>query len=186
MTTATVPNSIKAAGLLLLTAVLTMPPQAAAQAPAPTNPGSGSGAAGTMQPGQPGMGKQGAGSMSGSMSGSMAGMHQKMMGSSETMQKSMASATSEAAKAYVDAMMRMHDEMAIVYSNDADIDFARGMIAHHRGAIEMAEVQLKYGKDEANRKLATKIIADQRAEIAQMEQWLKARNAPSGAEQPKR
>ena len=67
---------------------------------------------------------------------------------------------------------RMHSDMAIAYSGNADIDFARGMIPHHQGAIDMARVQLRHGKDPAMRKLATGIIKAQEKEIAFLRQWL--------------
>ena len=67
---------------------------------------------------------------------------------------------------------RMHSDMAIAYSGNADIDFARGMIPHHQGAIDMARVQLRHGKDPAMRKLATNIIKAQEKEIAFLRQWL--------------
>ena len=41
--------------------------------------------------------------------------------------------------------VRMHSGMAINYTGNADIDFARGMIPHHQGAIDMAQVQLRHG-----------------------------------------
>jgi uncharacterized protein (DUF305 family) len=86
---------------------------------------------------------------------------------------SMTAPMGEAAKAYEAANARMHDAMAISYSGNADIDFARGMIPHHRGAIDMAKVVLKYGKDPEIRKLAEEILAAQEKEIAWMEGWLK-------------
>jgi uncharacterized protein (DUF305 family) len=46
------------------------------------------------------------------------------------------------------------------------------MIPHHQGAVEMAKVELKYGKDAKLRKLAKDIIAAQEKEIAFMKQWL--------------
>lgn len=61
-------------------------------------------------------------------------------------------------------------------NEDADVAFACGMIAHHQGAIDMAEVLLENGEDAEMRALAETIIAAQQAEIAEMTQWL-AENA---------
>lgn len=88
-----------------------------------------------------------------------------------------------AAKAFADANMKMHKDMTIQFSGNADVDFARGMIPHHQGAIDMAEIVLKYGKDASVKKLANEIIAAQRKEIAQMRAWLtKNGTLPGGAD----
>ena len=76
-------------------------------------------------------------------------------------------------KAYNDAMGKMHKDMMITYSGDADADFVRGMIPHHQGAIDMAKIELKYGKDPELRKLAEAVVTAQEAEIKEMKAWLK-------------
>ncbi len=73
--------------------------------------------------------------------------------------------------AYRAAMNTMSHGMAIPYTGDADKDFVDGMIPHYRGAVAMAQVGLKYGKDPQMRKLAQNIIASQNKEIASMKAW---------------
>jgi hypothetical protein len=63
---------------------------------------------------------------------------------------------------------RMHEGMDIAPSDDVDRDFIRMMIPHHQGAIDMALVQLKYGRNEKLRRLAQSIIVEQGQEIAYM------------------
>lgn len=75
------------------------------------------------------------------------------------------------------AQMKAHEKMsvdmgAVKPSGDPDIDFVRMMIPHHQGAIDMAEVELKYGKDESRKELARQIIEAQTREIAEMKDWL--------------
>jgi len=83
---------------------------------------------------------------------------------------------SEAQQAYADVNARMHQGMAAIPA-DADEAFMRGMLAHHRGAVEMAHVELTHGTDLEARALAEAIIAAQGEEIAQMEAWLAGRPA---------
>jgi uncharacterized protein (DUF305 family) len=73
--------------------------------------------------------------------------------------------------AYRDAMTKMGQGMEITYSGNADKDFVAGMIAHHQGAIDMARVELKYGKDPQMRKLARNVITAQEKEITVMKTW---------------
>jgi uncharacterized protein (DUF305 family) len=83
------------------------------------------------------------------------------------------SSSSASTKAFEAANARMHRDMDIKYSGDADADFVRGMIPHHQGAIDMAKIVLAHGKNPDIRKLAEEIIKAQEGEIAWMRNWLK-------------
>lgn len=67
---------------------------------------------------------------------------------------------------------KMRRDMTNSLTGDADRDFVVSMIPHHQGAIEMADIVLKYGKDATIRALAQKIISEQQKEIARMKAWL--------------
>jgi len=76
-------------------------------------------------------------------------------------------------QAAMDTMMSsMHGMKSM---GNPDMDFSMMMIPHHQSAIDMAKVQLKYGKDPEMRALAEKIIADQEREIAEMKALLAER-----------
>jgi uncharacterized protein (DUF305 family) len=73
---------------------------------------------------------------------------------------------------YIDVNSKMHVGMNVVDKGDADRYFVESMLAHHIGAVDMAKVQLEYGKDPELRKLAEEIIKAQEVEINQMKKWL--------------
>lgn len=75
-------------------------------------------------------------------------------------------------KAFAKANAKMHTGMDIEYSGNADVDFVRGMIPHHQGAIDMARIELEHGKNPELRKLAEGIIKAQEEEIRMMQDWL--------------
>ena len=81
-------------------------------------------------------------------------------------------------EAYAKGMNTMHSDMMLgIAEPDADMAFARGMLPHHIGAVDMAKVQLQYGTDEEMRKLAQDIIDAQQPEIALMQNWITAHKA---------
>ena len=58
-------------------------------------------------------------------------------------------------------------------TGDPDHDFAMMMKKHHQSAIDMAEVELKHGKDHKIMGMAKEIISSQQTEIKEFDQWLK-------------
>lgn len=74
-----------------------------------------------------------------------------------------------------DHMMKM-DQVADIQliTGDIDNDFATLMIQHHNSAIENSEAYLMYGTNAQLKGLAQKMIDDQKKEIMELSNWLKA------------
>jgi hypothetical protein len=68
----------------------------------------------------------------------------------------------------VSAMTKMMVDMGIKPSGDVDTDFVAMMVPHHQGAIEMAQAELRYGRNEPLRRMAQEIIVTQTQEIVAM------------------
>ena len=66
------------------------------------------------------------------------------------------------------AMAKMMAAMDVKPSGDVDADFVATMVPHHQGAIDMAQAQLRYGRNEQLRRIAQEIIVTQQQEIAAM------------------
>lgn len=81
------------------------------------------------------------------------------------------------------SMMKNNDEKmaAMKTTGNADVDFAMMMRVHHQGAIDMAQAELRDGKDAQMRKLATSIITGQKKEIAQLNKFLAKNGQPTPA-----
>jgi hypothetical protein len=77
------------------------------------------------------------------------------------------------------AMDKMMAGMNTKLSGDVDRDFAAVMIPHHQGAIDMAQAELLYGRDEQLRRIAQEIIVEQQQEIAAMRLALGQSLSPS-------
>ena len=72
----------------------------------------------------------------------------------------------------MESMTRMHSAMSSTRpSADADTDFIALMLPHHQAAIDMARIQLTFGKDPQLRRLAQEIVTDQESEIQLMKLW---------------
>lgn len=81
--------------------------------------------------------------------------------------------SAESQKGNAAAMASMMKDMMVPYSGDADVDFIKGMIPHHQGAIDASKVALQFAKDPDVLKLAQEITTAQETEITFMESWLK-------------
>ena len=66
------------------------------------------------------------------------------------------------------AMTKMMNDMEAKPTGDIDRDFVAMMSPHHQGAIDMAIIELRYGKNEQLRRIAQEIIVEQMQEIAAM------------------
>jgi uncharacterized protein (DUF305 family) len=88
----------------------------------------------------------------------------------------------------MDSVMTVMDkgmqQMGGVPPTDLDASFAAMMVPHHQGAVDMARLQLLYGKDPELRRLAQSIIAEQQIEIQQMTAWLRKHQAATSSAAP--
>lgn len=80
------------------------------------------------------------------------------------------------------AMTKMMNDMAAKPTGDIDRDFVAMMAPHHQGAIDMAVIELRYGKNEQLRRIAQEIIVDQLQEINAMKLAIGEPVAPSAPE----
>ena len=80
--------------------------------------------------------------------------------------------SSPADQTMMQGMKKMQADMAAApVTGNTDKDFVAMMLPHHQGAVDMAKVELQYGRNPAMRKLARDIVAAQDREIALMRAW---------------
>lgn len=65
----------------------------------------------------------------------------------------------------------MHAKMAAASGDTVDEAYIAKMIAHHEGAVEMAEVALRDSRDPEIRRMAQAVVDTQTREIAEMRAW---------------
>ncbi|TRW17208.1 DUF305 domain-containing protein [Glacieibacterium frigidum] len=66
------------------------------------------------------------------------------------------------------AMQEMMAAMHVASSGNVDTDFVNMMVPHHQGAVAMALLELRYGRNEQLRRIAQGIVVSQRQEIDAM------------------
>jgi uncharacterized protein (DUF305 family) len=66
------------------------------------------------------------------------------------------------------AMDKMMADMSVKPTGNVDRDFVAMMVPHHQGAIDMAEAELRYGRNQQLKAIAQEIIVDQMQEITLM------------------
>jgi uncharacterized protein (DUF305 family) len=94
-------------------------------------------------------------------------------GDAQKMTMPMANSSSMQGMDLMTTMTKMRTQMdAVKMTGNMDEDFAMMMRTHHQGAIDMAKIELKSGKDPELRKMAQKMINDQTKEIAKLDKWM--------------
>ena len=73
-------------------------------------------------------------------------------------------------KSGMDKMMNDMHQMEM--TGNIDNDFAMMMKSHHQAAVDMAQEELKSGKDDGLKKMAQKIIEAQKSEIIELQSFL--------------
>jgi uncharacterized protein (DUF305 family) len=78
------------------------------------------------------------------------------------------------------SMQEMHQKMASMpMSGNHDHDFAMMMRSHHQAGIDMAQAELKHGKDPQMKEAAKKIVSEQTKEVKKFDAWLAKHPAPT-------
>jgi uncharacterized protein (DUF305 family) len=73
---------------------------------------------------------------------------------------------------YKQSMEKMNSEMQKGMDPDPTKAWAKMMIAHHEGAIDMSRIVLRETKDPTIQKMAEKTTGEQQKEIKQLQEWV--------------
>lgn len=106
------------------------------------------------------------------MEGDHAKMHEQMVTDHAKMHESMA----------MKGEMPMH---GMSHTGDVDHDFAANMRMHHQMGVQMAQAQIKDGRDPEMMRVAKDIVAAQQAEIKELDRWLEAHKVAMQSATPK-
>jgi uncharacterized protein (DUF305 family) len=98
-------------------------------------------------------------------------MHGKMMGGGMAMQPE--GDTGPASQAMNGVIASMQKDLALSFSGDVDVDFAKRLLVQHQAAVDMAKVVLVFGKDAEVKKIADGVVKANEADIASLQDWLK-------------
>lgn len=78
----------------------------------------------------------------------------------------------DASQAYIKSMEKMNVEMKKGMDSDATKAWAKMMVAHHQGAIDMSQIVLKETKDPLIREMAERGIKEQTKEQTMLKFWI--------------
>lgn len=103
--------------------------------------------------------------------------HSRMQGMDHSEMKGMdhSAMAPNAQNPFGEAEMKMHKAMMAAVGKDASETWVRKMIAHHQGAIDMANIALSTADDPKVKQKAQETIASQQKEIDELQSWLKNR-----------
>ena len=103
--------------------------------------------------------------MEGMDHGKMEGMDHGKMGMGSHMKMGMSG--------FMSSMKTMDHAMMTAKGPTIDVTYARKMIAHHQGAIDMAKVELMHGSDASAKRLAQMTIDENTKGIADLREYLR-------------
>lgn len=90
----------------------------------------------------------------------------------------------QSAEAHRPSMMKMHEAMMAAKGADAAETWARKMIEHHRGGVEMSNIVLQNGATGKVREMAQKTIREQNKDIEDLQKLLRGETPAAAKAEP--